>query len=701
MEINRTHSHNSVLGINSIILEEETSESCVPEETAKNLPEKTNINSEVQYSDDTDSMSNVKCVAIIEDVEKMFEMSDSKIISRNVGDTSMESSNLTSFSSVFNSIAPFSDMKKRYEGKDSTLSIDVNNKSFFTNVNDLNSEPSPINKFMGKEQLSMDGDFYKDSKNETTLSSALLLDESQIKFIDEINKKKVPPPYEKVNPPRPNRFGAMPYCYVISKDDYFKSKNISCLSQADLRHPRIKKVPTSSQVNSDKISGFSAPANATHSDNSNIANSNYPCDGGNNSSFFINDNNRTSGRMRRSAITSGTQLIRGNSMVSVVNKGSSSMLILKIQSFTKNYLDINPDFGWRRLIDDKNLPFSNFSNNSYMFYIESKKSTHIISLVNLAINIACRAFILAVTHGYLDLDLAPEFLIKYLPVHISNSLSLKNVKNSSPKAKDSSSSPRNTSSEANKPILSPNGHLPKHCYYKGGVDALDEECGKDTMYLKSNFLGIYAVSSLVKNLKSENYRKRYELNKKFTRHKVEDSTTSGLGLDKLEKKNFYFTPNTYYNTKKNGSGFYKHIPIPEYGWKLLSKAPNDLRADSKADGLAKLFTKLFRKKPRFDTLYPGTLLCKVRPPHHYDSNCKVMVDSGSLAMNIAEQLYRLEISTNNREKFPKNTFGFSAHSDGRVLCPDGGVVDFVPEEVILNTASLLHEIYITQTYLIL
>ncbi|UKK02360.2 hypothetical protein MACK_001719 [Theileria orientalis] len=701
MEINRTHSHNSVLGINSIILEEDTSESCVPEETAKSLSDKVNFDSEVKFNDVANPMSNVKCVAIIEDVEKMFDMSDSKIISRKVGSTSMESSNGTSFSSVFNSIAPFSDMKKRYEGKDSTLSIDVNNKSIFTNVNDLNSEPSPINKFIGKEQISTDGDFYKDSKNETTLSSALLLDESQIKFIDEINKKKVPPPYEKVNAPRPNRFGAMPSCYVISKDDYFKSKNLSCLSQPDLNNPKIKKVPTSSQVNTDKISGFSAPANPTNSDNSNIGNSNYPGEGANNSSFFFNENNRANGRMRRNAITSGTHLIRGNSMVSVVNKGSSSMLILKIQSFTKNYLDINPDFGWRRLIDDKNLPFSNFSNNSYMFYIESKKSTHIISLVNLAINIACRAFILAVTHGYLDLDLTPEFLIKYLPVHISNSLSLRNVKNSSPKAKDASSSPTNGTTEVNKPILNPNGHLPKHCYYKGGVDILDEECGKDTMYLKSNFLGIYAVSSLVKNLRSENYRKRYERNKKLTRHKVEDSSSSCLGLDMLDKKNVIFTPNTYYNTKKNGSGFYKHIPIPEYGWKLLSKAPNDLRSDSKSEGFSKIFTKLFKKKPRFDTLYPGTLLCKVKPPHHYDSNCKVMVDSGSLAMNIAEQLYRLEISTNNREKFPKNTFGFSAHSDGQVLCPDGGVVDFVPEEVILNTASLLHEIYITQTYIIL
>ncbi|XP_952644.1 uncharacterized protein TA13740 [Theileria annulata] len=887
MEINRTHSRNTVLGINSVILEEDPSDSLQTDELPRDSSASSKYGTDpafekgkkyegpisgVKYEN---GLPKVQCVAIIEDVEKMFDMNDSQIVTRTLENTaSIDSSNPPSFSSFFNSVIPITGGKNRFDLADSNMSCEGTN---FSNINNVSSNleagsntltakgelDKPL--FLSLNELSSDASPLTKSERgpnkEVTLSSALLLGETYTKFNQEFNRKKVPPAYENFNAHHLFRLCPMPSCYVISKDDYFNWRRFSTLQASfEARASRLNRHNTSSHLNYDSTFMGNTVANTPNSNvtnskytldhqlahnssfvpnshnmgyksvnsvNNNISqsnisqNTNITCNNVNGSTFVsgaigytnsidgsnlnstntVNTNNMIptnfqadktfekhmklgskekkmrnlrngSMSMRNESLTmknrainsigTGTQLLRGNSMVSVVNKGSSSMLILKIQSYTKNYMDINPDFGWRRLIDDKNLPFSNFSNNTYMFYIESKKSTHIISLGNLAINIACRAFILAVTHGYLDHSLVPSYLLRYLPnqtikLHESmlNSPStntqhnqLDNNKLEKPdekskadkhneKAKQDKSNEKgkldHKTSEKNK--LDNVRKLPKHYYYKGGVDYTDEECGRETMYLKSNFLGIFAISSLVRNLVSEKYKNRYQRNKKDPAHSVDffststynrsvdtpsfnnvntskssstitsDHSTSGANSNSVnnsmdEKSVNTPVPNTYYNSNNSGNGFYKYVPIPEYGWKLVSKAPHDVREDPRPDGLSKFFSRLFKRKPRFETLYPNTLLCKVNPPLASESNNKIMVDAGSLGMNLAEQLYRLEISTQNREKFPKNTFGFSSHND-KVTCPDGTVFEFVPEEVILNTASLIHEIYITQTYLIL
>eukprot|EP00375_Theileria_parva_P001956 XP_764631.1 hypothetical protein [Theileria parva strain Muguga] len=842
MQINRTSSRNTVLGINSVILEEDPSDSLQTDELPRDSSGSSKYGTEVAFEKGKkyegnitgvkyeNGMPNVQCVAIIEDVEKMFDMDDSQILTRSLENTtSIESSNAPSFSSFFNSVIPINGGKNRFDLADSNMSCDGPN---FSNINNVSSTLEAVSNtltakgdldkplFLSLNELSADASplnkFERAPNKENTLSSALLLADTSTKLTQEFSKKKAPPSYERVKAPHLFRLCPMPSCYVISKDDYFNWRRLSTLqTSSDTRTSRLNRHNTSSHLNYDTtcvsssvvntpnsnvasskyqidhqlmynssfvpssnnnmaqntnvmynnvnatsvVSGATGYANSINSPNinsgntvntSNMVNSSFQLDKSfeknlklgskekkmttlrNGSMSMRNDSvsmRNESMSVKNRAINSigtGTQLLRGNSMVSVVNKGSSSMLILKIQSYIKNYMDINPDFGWRRLIDDKNLPFSNFSNNSYMFYIESKKSTHIISLGNLAINIACRAFILAVTHGYLDLSLVPNYLLRYLPSqtikrpdYLSNSsgsnTSLDKLDDKQNKPTESGKVDKtNEKSKLDKGNekgkLDDKGvekskvdtirKLPKHYYYKGGVDYTDEECGRETMYLKSNFLGIYAISSLVRNLRSEKYKNRYQMNKKDPAHSVNvfpisssHSTSdtgnsfntlnvgkkgSGVTPDNCrnsannsnslnnstdERLLNSFIPNTYYNSKNRGRGFYKYVPIPEYGWRLVSKAPHDVREDGRPDGLSKFFSRFFKRKPSFESLYPNTLLCKVNPPLTSEINTKIMVDAGSLGMNLAEQLYRLEISTQNREKFPKNTFGFSTHND--------------------------------------
>ncbi|ORM42381.1 uncharacterized protein BXIN_1582 [Babesia sp. Xinjiang] len=358
--------------------------------------------------------------------------------------------------------------------------------------------------------------------------------------------------------------------------------------------------------------------------------------------------------------------------VTVVNRGSANVFILKYQSHCKNYMDITPDFGWRRIVQEYGTQGASGARNrgqpggvwdetmaqkSYMYYRESKKTTHIVGLAELAINISCRALILGVAHGIIDADAVPPFI---------NDIVVKQY------------------GEEYAPEISRSQSF--------GTTEGQGEHVKQTMYFKASFVGLFVTSSIQSILGSEEYKKRMGESKRAFRRDMVPNEQS------VEKQTVETNVCPY-------------IPIPDYGWKLLERShfdrmfsDNSAKCYDKGALVAKL-QRIFGKNNigglTATTVYSNAVLCKVQPPRVKERKAFVYADVGSVGMNIAEQLYRLESKQARREKLPKGTFGFKVRGQNVAISPCGAQFQLVPEELILNAATLVHEMYITQTCLIL
>ncbi|KAK2195293.1 hypothetical protein BdWA1_002966 [Babesia duncani] len=387
----------------------------------------------------------------------------------------------------------------------------------------------------------------------------------------------------------------------------------------------------------------------------------------------------------------------------IINKGASNMLILKIQSDCKNYLDVNPDFGWRRLVQQspksRNPTQESGSNasgvydaqRSYMFYRETKNTTHAIGLCELAINIACRTLILSVIHGFLDVSSLPPHLQLLLPPG-STSASRSSASSSIGEeyGKHGSISHLGSCSNGSSSGVKSQSSNVSLCY-----DSMDNKgyCYapipfQKNLFLKSSFVGLFVTPSVHANLSSDMYIDRMKDVKRRFIWRVSRNPP-------LEAVDYIST----------------HIPIPDYGWKLVKRPYYDRNyrnfqsSSTESQGRLKNTVKrIFNRISPNDTnisFYPISLLCKVRPPQHHNPTCNVYADVGSIAMNISEQLYRLESSIPTREKAPRNTFGYILNGSNMALGPDGREYKIIPEELILNTASLVHEMYITQACIVI
>ncbi|GIX63467.1 DUF885 domain-containing protein [Babesia caballi] len=356
------------------------------------------------------------------------------------------------------------------------------------------------------------------------------------------------------------------------------------------------------------------------------------------------------------------------SYVTVVNKGNSNVTILKFQSSCKNYMDVNPDYGWRRLVEEY-APVSaeaaqerggdeTYAQRSYMYYRESKKMIHVIGLAELAINVACRALILGVGHGVIDGSGMPPFITNVVREHYDDI--------------DEYETLRTRESE---------GKNAQHA-----------------MFFRSSTLGLFVTSSIRAVLEGSEYREAMRKSKRSFRWSMpfggEDAARGANGSDGEEEADVF-----------------RFIPVPDYGWKLLERAhfdrhycDNARQRDAKGSLLARLRNICGGgnvSELTASSVYSNAVLCKIKPPHASDRNAFIHVDVGSVAMNMAEQLYRLEIRQEQREKLPKSTFGFKVQTSNVVKAPCGTEFNLLPEELILNTATLVHEIYVTQTCLIL
>ncbi|GBE61048.1 cystathionine beta-lyase, putative [Babesia ovata] len=374
-----------------------------------------------------------------------------------------------------------------------------------------------------------------------------------------------------------------------------------------------------------------------------------------------------------------TAALNNTTLVTVVNKGSANLFILKFQGYCKNYMDVSPDFGWRRLVEEYTTEDSKsaedvpnvtcpvdetFAQRTYMYYRESKRITHMIGLSELAINVACRAIILGIADGMIDGADAPSFIKEIIMQQYEGMSEVLNT-------------PRNA---------------------EQGPDG-QEKFTKSPMYLNSSFIGLFVNSSMRSVLDSEPYVERMRDSKRSVRwsmpENVERKANVGEGVDK----------------DVDEPSVYKFIPIPDYGWRLVQRAYFDrkhadtTRRCSARNSVASKLRSVFRVNTVSGltptNIYSNSVLCKVRPPHVEDHNAFVRVDVGSIAMNMAEQLYRLEMRQRRREKLPKQTFGFKVQDQNVVVSPCGTQFKLIPEELILNVATLVHEMYITQACLIL
>lgn len=362
---------------------------------------------------------------------------------------------------------------------------------------------------------------------------------------------------------------------------------------------------------------------------------------------------------------------KGNqsSTVSLVNKGLANVAILKFQSNCVNYLDVNPDFGWRRLVEERCLssPATNNTNHpaknsqppgqpTYMYYRETKMTTHSMGIGDLAINVSCRLLILSLAQGLMA--------YKDVPRYIKDLVKLQYDDWEEPKKQE------NMESDTGEPC-------------------------RRGLYFKSSFLGLYTPSSLGYVLRSAAYKESILKSKRSHMWQIK----------KLLKKDKQST-----SPESMEPSVYDFIPIPNYGWKLMDKP----LLDKISQGIApptpskckffRALCRIFKRGGRTNddsSSYSNAVLCKIKPPHIEDKRTFLHADVGSIAMNISEQLYRLEIRQVSREKLPKSTFGFQMISHDVAQSPCGRKFKLIPEELILNAATLIHELYITQPCLML
>ncbi|EDO08635.1 hypothetical protein BBOV_III010830 [Babesia bovis T2Bo] len=358
--------------------------------------------------------------------------------------------------------------------------------------------------------------------------------------------------------------------------------------------------------------------------------------------------------------------------VTIVNRGHANMLILKYQSHCKNCLDITPDFGWRRMVEEyvksgnansgKRNKVSNeydelYALRSYMYFRESKKVTHVVGLCELAINIACRAILLGVMSGLIDTRSIPTFLKNLIGKHCGEDYVMRD----------------------------------KHSESVGKV----ENDGDDVyhpLYVKGGLIGLCVSSSIQSVLDSQRYKDALVNAKRKFRWKM---------ISKQQKED-----GTVTESNNNEPDIHTFLPIPDYGWKLVQRSHFDrtfLDNASKSNGRTSVGANLRRlvSKKNMDLLtttsvYSNAILSKIKPPQFKNIEGYIYSDVGAIGMNIAEQLYRLESKQLIREKLPKNTFGFKVTNPRAAISPCGTKFSVVPEELILNVATMVHEMYMTQ-----
>jgi len=79
----------------------------------------------------------------------------------------------------------------------------------------------------------------------------------------------------------------------------------------------------------------------------------------------------------------------------------------------------------------------------------------------------------------------------------------------------------------------------------------------------------------------------------------------------------------------------------------------------------------------------------------------LLADVSEIAMNIAEQLFRLEKGQEERHPVPQETFGWTAQptTEGfkvMMSSPEKDAYWLVPEELIMNVATWVQQTYLTQ-----
>lgn len=156
---------------------------------------------------------------------------------------------------------------------------------------------------------------------------------------------------------------------------------------------------------------------------------------------------------------------------------------------------------------------------------------------------------------------------------------------------------------------------------------------------------------------------------------------------------------------------YEILGIPDFEWILLSRR-DSLAAHVKKSPAYHKNHPFFRKKAFFrdssDSMSSSVCLQLLQNKTDCDTIKKVIADVPAIGMNIAEQLYRLERKRNSRHFMPTNTFGWKflpqykaepSHFDVSVVTPNGDIVQFVPEELIMNITQWVQQTYLTSVLL--
>lgn len=147
---------------------------------------------------------------------------------------------------------------------------------------------------------------------------------------------------------------------------------------------------------------------------------------------------------------------------------------------------------------------------------------------------------------------------------------------------------------------------------------------------------------------------------------------------------------------------YRSLDVPNYKWRLIQRA---------FDISPKKQTGWFRghhgpgsRAPRGQQHHASpdqfVDLMSQRQRLQQKNNSQVIGDVAEIAMNIAEQLFRLESHQTQRHPLPNGTFGWTIlnQSDGfriAVASPEGDAYFLVPEELIMNVTSWVQQTYLT------
>lgn len=131
---------------------------------------------------------------------------------------------------------------------------------------------------------------------------------------------------------------------------------------------------------------------------------------------------------------------------------------------------------------------------------------------------------------------------------------------------------------------------------------------------------------------------------------------------------------------------YKHLRVPDYGWKLEERCFLPKRAPNKKSTSAR----------GLENERPCQLMRNV-------AGEVFMVDVPAVGMNIAEQLYKLEKKTATRHEYPDDLFGWTiagaVRNDQIAISMEDQAFWVVPEELIMDVTNWVQELYFTQAVL--